>query len=166
MFAGINKTTMQSNDKVYVIKTDANGNLEWEKKLDLAEQGYSNTRRRGYSIKEADDGYIIAGSIIYGEVSDALIIKINSMGFVTWAQTFGGKEWDCFYDIEPVPDGYIAAGYTEEPNKLEYIVKIGNHGEFIWDYRGIEPESQVKDLIITEGENIVAVGYRNSSSHF
>ena len=37
--------------------------------------------------------------------------------------------------IEPVPDGYIAAGYTEEPNKLEYIVKIGNHGEFIWDYR-------------------------------
>jgi hypothetical protein len=163
IIAGINKTTMQSNDKVYVIKTDANGNLEWEKKLDLAEQGYSNTRRRGYSIKEADEGYIIAGSIIYGEVSDALIIKINSMGFVTWAQTFGGKEWDCFYDIEPVPDGYIAAGYTEEPNKLEYIVKIGNHGEFIWDYRGIEPESQVKDLIITEGENIVAVGYRNSS---
>jgi hypothetical protein len=163
IIAGISKTTMQSNDKIYVIKTDANGNREWDRHLDLAEQGYSNTKRQAYSIKETDDGYIIAGSVIYGGTSDALIIKINPDGIVTWAQTFGGMGWDCFYDIELVSDGYIAAGYTEDPNKLEYIVKIGSYGEFIWEYKGVEAESQVKDLIITEDGNIVATGYRNAS---
>jgi len=163
IIAGINKTTMVSNDKIYVIKTDADGNLQWERILDLAEQGYSNTRRQAYSIKETDDGYIIAGSVIYGGTSDALIVKINKMGIVSWALTFGGMNWDCFYDIEIVSDGYIAAGYTEDPGKLEYVVKIGMFGEITWEYKGVTPESQIKDLIITNDGNIVASGYRNAS---
>lgn len=162
VIAGINKTTIQSNDKILLIKTDAHGNLEWEKNLDLAEQGYSNTRRQGYSVKEVSDGYIIAGSIIAGETSDALVVKTDNLGTVQWARSYGGVEWDCFYDIEPVSDGLIAAGYKESNNKkYEYVVKIRMSGDIIWEYSGIIPDSQVKDLIIAKDGSIVASGYRN-----
>ena len=81
IIAGTSKMFFESFEKVYLIKTDKEGNLQWEQKLDLSAQGYAYNKRQGFSVKETiDGGYIIAGMIIRGDTSDALIIKNQLFG--------------------------------------------------------------------------------------
>lgn len=165
IIAGTSKTYMESYDKVYIIKTDADGNLQWERKLDLEAQGYMYSKRQGFSVKEAEGGgYIIAGAIIRGDSSDALIIRTDSQGIVKWAKLMGGQQWEWLYDVEPIPGGYIVAGSTEKDNKYyEYLVRITDAGEVIWEHTGSVPGAQFKNLSISEDGTLVATGYRSNN---
>ncbi|MEM5816231.1 MAG: Ig-like domain-containing protein, partial [Desulfitobacterium hafniense] len=164
IIAGTSKTYFSSFEKVYLIKTDGEGNLEWEQKLDLEGQGYLNSKRQGFSVKEAAGGYIIAGMILRGDVSDALLIKTNKLGIVSWARLFGGAQWDWFYDVEVTEDGFIAGGFTEKDFKYyEYLVKVDGSGETVWEYTDSVPGGQIKDLIVASDGNIMASGYRHTN---
>ena len=99
------------NADFLVIKLDSSGGVEWAKTY--GGTGYEEA----YSIQQtADGGYIVAGwtgSFGAGN-SDCLIIKLGSVGTVTWAKTYGGSSWDRAYSIQETSDeGYIVAGYTD-----------------------------------------------------
>jgi hypothetical protein len=105
---------------IFLIKTDANGNIQWAKTYGGTNDdvGWSvrQTSDGGYSVEQISDrGYIVAGwTRSFGAGSaDAFLIKTDANGNVQWAKTYGGTNNDGASSVRQTSDGgYIVAGYT------------------------------------------------------
>ncbi|UCH10747.1 MAG: hypothetical protein JSU61_02330 [Fidelibacterota bacterium] len=118
---------------VWLIKTDANGNEEWNKTFgDLNDD-------RGYSVQQTTDGgYIIAGSTqSYGAGGiDALLVKTDASGNEEWSRTFGGSDMDIGYSVRQTTEGgYIMTGYTASYGAGQsdvWLINIDTGGHEVW----------------------------------
>ena len=95
---------------VLLIKTDSNGNEEWNKTFG------GTSRDFAYCIQQTTDGgYILAGEMYsYGAgQSDFWLVKTDSNGNEQWNRTFGGVNWDEAHSVQQTAGGgYILAGRT------------------------------------------------------
>jgi len=74
--------------------------------------------------------------------ADCYIIKLNSVGNVTWQKSFGGSGFEVANSIQQTSDGgYIFAGATDSndgdvsgKNGLDdaWIVKLDKNGAIVW----------------------------------
>jgi hypothetical protein len=110
----------------FIVKLDSLGNVTWAKTIGGADDDWP------YSIQQTSDGgYIIAGKTYsFGAGgSDAFIVKLDSLGNVTWAKTIGGAYFDVAYSIQQTSDGgYIITGYMDGA----FIVKLNSSGNVTW----------------------------------
>ncbi len=115
--------------KMYVIKTNGIGELEWAKKYGgLAD----DASRQVYSTN--DGGYIIAGETTsFGAgKEDIYLVKIDSEGKVLWSKTYGGPDDDMTYSLCQTADGGFAILailniWTGSPDIA--IIKIDSKGK-------------------------------------
>lgn len=119
----------QSDDDVYLTKTDSGGNLIWTKAL-----GGANTDI-GYDIQQtADEGYIITGiTTSFGlATANVYLIKTNSNGDPDWSKAFSGGYGQSVR--ETADSGYIIAGYNYNPPNSDDITLIRTdlHGDTLW----------------------------------
>jgi hypothetical protein len=137
---------------IWIIKTDALGNIEWEKLYG------GNLDDRLFDVQQNPDGsYILGGrtwSDSTGDVShhnrgdeDYWILKIDSVGNKKWDNVFGGNYRDWLFSLQKTVDGgYILGGYTysdsggdvTEPTKGcsdFWVVKVDSSGNKKWDKR-------------------------------
>ncbi len=118
------------NSDVKLVKTDANGNLQWSTKYGGSESDI------GYAVQQTKDGgYIIAGDTkSYGAGhSDAWIIKTDTKGKELWSKTFGGKDDDYAYSIQQTPDdGYIIACVAYSYGGA-WLIKTDARGKELWN---------------------------------
>jgi hypothetical protein len=95
---------------VFLIKTDANGNIIWAKTYRGASWD------EAYSVQQTSDGgYIVAGYTgSFGAGGyDIFLIKTDANGNIIWAKTYRGASWDEAYSVQQTSDGgYILAGLT------------------------------------------------------
>jgi len=121
-----------SND-FWLIKTDANGNLEWNKTF------WGTGDDRAYSIQQTSDGgYILVGCTgSYGTGrSGAWLIKTNKQGNEQWNKPFEGGSAE---SVKQTSDGgYILAGNV---NKDAWLIKTDEIGNEQWNktFGGTKP---------------------------
>ena len=118
---------------IFLIKTDANGNIIWAKTY--GGTNWDDT----YSVQQTSDGgYIVAGETYSFGVGgpDFFLIKTDASGNVQWAKTYGGTNYDDAYSVQQTSDGgYILAGYTQSfgaGSSDIFLIKTDANGNIIW----------------------------------
>jgi uncharacterized protein YuzE len=121
------------NWDVFLIKTNAFGNLQWAKTYGGAGNDLA------YSVQQTSDGgYIVAGyTYSFGAGNDdAILIKTDANGNIIWSKTYGGTSTDGAYSVQQTSDGgYIVAGYTYSfgaGDRDAFLVKTDANGNLEW----------------------------------
>jgi len=144
---------------IILIKTDANGNVQWAKTYGEANWDY------GYSVQQTSDGgYIVAGGTdSFGAGNwDIWLIKTDANGNLQWAKTYGGTGYDLAYSVQQTSDGeYIVAGITASFGAGlgdVFLVKMDANGNIIWakTYGGTNTDLAYSVQQTSDGEYIVA----------
>jgi arginine repressor len=144
---------------IFLIKTDANGNIIWAKTYG----GTSDDRAR-FVQQTSDGGYIVAGyTYFFGAASfDIFLIKTDANGNVQWAKTYGGTSYDWDYSVQQTSDGgYIVAGWTWSFGAGYddiFLIKTDTNGNIIWakTYGGTGYEKAFSVQQTSDGGYIVA----------
>jgi hypothetical protein len=119
---------------IYLVKTDMNSNVVWERTFGGSDNDY------GHSVRQtADGGYIIIGetwSFGAGEI-DVYLIKTDENGAVVWEKTFGGSDSDLGFSVFNTPSGdFIIVGETQSYGAGQqdvYLIKTDENGVVIWE---------------------------------
>lgn len=142
-----------SNSNVKMIKTDANGNLQWSTKYGGSESDIGNAVQQ-----TKDGGYIIAGDTTsYGAGhNDAWIIKTDTNGKELWSKTFGGNNDDYAYSIQQTPDDGYIIGCVAYSYSGAWLIKTDARGKELWNkkFEGRLNSDSVK--FTTDGGYIIA----------
>jgi DNA replication initiation complex subunit (GINS family) len=145
---------------VYVVKLDANGNLQWTKTI-----GGPGDELGISLIQTSDGGYAIAGSTESfgaGE-GDVYVVKLDANGNLQWTKTIGGPELDLGHSlIQTSNGGYVITGATTSFGVGEadvYVVKLDANGNLQWTKTiGAKNENPIRSSIIqtSDGSYVIA----------
>lgn len=123
----------------WLIKTDINGEVLWEKKI-----GKMDVVGGLHDIHQTlDGGYILSGGTtlidqIYG---DPFFMKLNACGEKEWCKIFYStpaqySSYSFAYNVYPAPgeDGYIALvhEFDSDINKEIWLIRLSEIGDLIW----------------------------------
>ncbi len=144
---------------VWLVKTDASGNMQWNKTY-----GKTWGSDTPYSlVATSDGGYAIAGTTN----GDFCLVKTDALGNMQWNKTYGGvgDDWPCSV-IATSDGGYAIAGTTNVINNTSgdfWLIKTDTLGDAQWNqtYRGTEAASATS-LIATHDGGYAIAGYTSS----
>lgn len=139
----------------WIIKLDANGNLQWEKSF-----GFSGHDHSYDLVQTPDGGFFFVGflditsaladgtyykrySLTSHGVGEFWGTKIDASGNIEWRQYYGGTNNDRAHAVVASDDGgFVMAGFSESEDfdisnsRGSYdfwVVKISSTGELIWE---------------------------------
>jgi hypothetical protein len=128
--AGYVDTYNSGNIDVYLLKTDLNGNLLWNRTFGGSKEDIA------YSVVAVSDGYVIAGSSNSFDPSmQVYLLKTDLNGNLLWQHTLGGIDSCKGYSLAAVGDGYVIAGQTTPygwGNSGVYLLKTDLSGIMVW----------------------------------
>ena len=119
----------------WLLKTDVNGNILWDKILTC------NGFVKSFAIElTSNGGSLICGGILlndYGLIYFPYIVRLNSCGEKEWCKIFadGIGELPWAVDIKEEYNGDIIVlinNYGENPEETMHLFKLNSFGEFIW----------------------------------
>ena len=141
--AGFKISSTNYSKDILVIKTDAQGNLEWQRSYGDAQDETAN------SIDILiGGGFIISGEVINENTGFSLcyLIKIDNEGGLDWSNTFGGNQNDNGLSVISTNDaGFAITGMTRslgDSNGDVWLIKVNSNGEMEWErtYGGDDTE--------------------------
>ncbi len=162
IIAGFTNSFGAGDDDFWLVKTDENGDIEWDQTF-----GDSESDDRAQAIQQTiDGGFIVAGFTYYINSMDinALIIKTDENGNEEWSHIMGGIYPDGFQSVQQTTDGgYIAAGPTCSFGGYDtdfWLVKLDSLGNELWNqtYGDEDDELDFSVQQTTDGGYIIA-GY-------
>ena len=133
----INTSTMSWD--VFVIKLDANGNIEWSQVVGGTNDD-GTLFNGGIEIVQSDDGgFVVAANTTSFGVNpgfpDILVFKLNPNGDLVWARTFGRFDNDFATSLIKTNVGsYAVAGLTVQLVEGAYLIGFDDNGNPTWNY--------------------------------
>ena len=137
VIAGYSNSMGNGGYDVFVVRTDKNGNLIWQKTYGGLDWDF------GYEVKTSPggDSLIVAGSTYsfgYGKL-DGYILKLDLNGNKQWQKTYGGPEDDEFKSfVRTYNNQYAFAGTTKSMGDVKgdaWLVKTGLAGDSVFSYK-------------------------------
>lgn len=160
--AGYAYTDDYSSD-VYLIKTDENGTLQWNKT-------YGGPRdQAGYSMVITPNGeYVIAGSAETETSISTMLLKVDANGVEKWMKFYNSADECLGQTLVAAPDGgYAIAGsvynYTADTAAV-YLIKTDENGTMQWDqtYGGTTSYNYGYSIVTTPEGGYAIAGYTES----
>jgi len=124
----------------WLIKTDANGVMQWNKTYGGASSDLA------FCLVTADDGgFVLAGQTFSFDVNDFLLVKTDSFGNLQWNKTYSGIGIEAAHCLVKTSDGgYALAGSSGTPSNPAhypvaegrtdfYLVKVDSNGNLEWN---------------------------------
>ncbi|MCF6129664.1 T9SS type A sorting domain-containing protein [Flavobacterium sp. AS60] len=165
---------------IWVVKTDGNGNIEWQKAL-----GGSNSEGT-FNVKQTtDNGYLVCGysgsydgdvTGNHGGVYDLWIVKLNGAGNIVWQKTYGGTNTDGFWSSfeQTADDGFIVicnsssndGDVTENHGNSDiWVIKLNSIGDIQWQktYGGTGYDDP-RSIQLTPDGGYILCGYTESNN--
>ncbi|WP_348304167.1 hypothetical protein [Methanothrix sp.] len=118
------------NYDLWVIKTDANGSVLWDRTFGGSGEDL------GFSVQQTnDDGYIVAGYTSFTNGKKAWIIKIDSQGNKQLDMATGRADSEAASIGLTKDGGYVIAGYTPSSGSgKEDVWLIKTNSKLHWDW--------------------------------
>jgi hypothetical protein len=156
--AGITNSSGYGREDVWLIKTDSDGNIIWNKTYGGA------LNDEAYSVLQTEDGgYVLAGSTYaYGSgLWDAWIVKTDSAGDFLWRQTYGGNGNDQATSFIPANDGgFVMSGSTNTFGAGcwdAWFIKVSSVTKSPTANFSFTPSALISLILISIGTTVVAV---------
>ena len=143
----------------WLVKTDAGGNIQWNKTYDSGYNEYPN-----FATRTSDGGYAIVGEVTTKTSTgrDFEIMKIDANGNLQWNKFYGGQSTDIAYSVIQTSDGgYAITGDTGSFDRYgeAWLVKTDANGNMQWDKPcGGEHSSEIAYSVIQTNDNNYVIG--------
>lgn len=163
IIAGTTESFGPGNERLWLVKTDAVGNLTWERALG----GFvSSSGDGGWSVHQIGDGYIVCGYTRSEGAGgrDLWLIRTDTEGREIWSHTYGGSGEEVGFSVLALVDGgFLAAGYTRQSESGEenvFAVRTDSEGRELWNrtYGGESKDAVFSMVPATDGEGYVLCG--------
>lgn len=162
-------------DDWLAVKADAEGNPEWSKVYGGSDYDYCYAACNAFG-----GGYMLAGNTrsTDGDVTfnhgltDAWLIKTDTLGNIQWQKTYGGSSYDGILDILPTTDGkYLlvcwanssdgdVSGHHGALYSDYWLVKIDTAGAILWQHcYGSNAMDGPFSALETKNGDFVVAGY-------
>ncbi len=130
--AGSTYTFDEASPDFWLVKTDANGNMEWNKTIGGNREDYAYSM-----VQTSDGGYALAGITHSFGYYAGWLVKTDSNGNEEWNQTYGGEGDDWISSIVECSDGGFAAVGTivtsDMASPFFWLVKTDALGNEEWN---------------------------------
>ncbi|HNX07084.1 MAG TPA: T9SS type A sorting domain-containing protein [Bacteroidales bacterium] len=153
-----------SNDNVYVVKTDLQGDTLWTRTFGGDSSDYATSVDILF-----DSTYLIGGatnSFGYGNY-DGYVINLGRNGDTIWTRTYGEDKEDIIYSIKQTPDsGFVFVGSTMSYNAIQHenwLMRFDKNHQYWWrlpEFWDIGPgDDMAYDVFIDDSARYVLTGY-------
>lgn len=134
IIAGLTKSFGAGDLDNYLLKTDANGNVQWKKTCGNSFYDYSNAL-----APAANGGYLATGiTASYGNGVYLSSLKTDADGNTVYYKTIGAVDgYSAAYDVQQTSDGgYVFSGTTYGVDTISidhvYVVKTNSNSDTLW----------------------------------
>ncbi|MFW9991367.1 MAG: hypothetical protein ACFFD4_04845 [Candidatus Odinarchaeota archaeon] len=151
-----------ASEDMRLVKTDANGQLEWIRTFGRTGTAYS-------VIQTIDGGFALAGDAMTTESgTDAWVVKTDANGQLEWDRTYRRGKTDSINSIiQTTEGGYILGGWTQvsptSSNVDMWLIKTDGSGQSEWNrtFGGTRIE-RIESIIQTAYGGIIIAGWTTS----
>jgi hypothetical protein len=148
--------TSQEQIDFWVVKTNSDGNLIWEKSYGDGKYDFPQ------KIIKTNDGNFVFAGYSWGayDNSDARLIKIGNNGNEIWNSTHDPNNLSIFSVVETSDGGFASTGYNFASDNSLVILKYDNNGNLLWEIMHYEfsVETTGKSILQTEDEGYLIAG--------
>ena len=155
--------------QVCVIKTDASGDIIWDKVYAHSEQSIGRAM-----TPTTDGGYVVVGTTqlwsTWG-MHDVYVIKIDEAGTLLWERTFGESYVDEGNGVAPTEDGGVVVTgetWTDDGRCRVFVVRIDAVGNKVWEQRfsnGYNWSNRGNAVTRSGDGGFVVAGYTGTASY-
>jgi hypothetical protein len=143
--------------RAYLVKTDAQGEMIWERQIGIDAVVRS-------AIPTADGGILIGGRgrLKLPGTDGLYLAKVDASGTVDWENTYGEAEVALSVIQEPSGD-FVAAGYSNDARTDVWVVRVSPTGAVIWTQGYGGPSFDLgRSLVLSPDGGFIVVGESRS----